>query len=191
MGCICKFFGFSISHTIFNLPLSILYLPHILLIPCTFSPILPANPPDNPPNDLHTYDSVPVLVVCLVCFCFCFLDLVVDSCEFVVILMFIVLMNFFLDIQILNQFRVSLNLIVHYPCKFICQCNLNRSFVFSLIFPLPIELRLTISHLECHFPSGFCILDKIYSFILFPSCLSYLFSLFFNFCRSYLKKLWF
>ena len=25
-------------------------------------------PSDNPPNDLHTYDSLPVLVVCLVCF---------------------------------------------------------------------------------------------------------------------------
>ena len=27
---------------------------------------------DNPPCDLHLYGSVPVLVVCLVCFCFCF-----------------------------------------------------------------------------------------------------------------------
>ena len=27
---------------------------------------------DNPPCDLHFCDSVPVLVVCLVCFCFCF-----------------------------------------------------------------------------------------------------------------------
>ena len=48
-------------------------------------------PADNPPNDLHVYDSVPVLLVCLVWFCFSFLDSVVDSCEFVVILMFIVL----------------------------------------------------------------------------------------------------
>ena len=37
----CKFFGFSISHTILNLPLSIFYLPFMLLTPCTFSPILP------------------------------------------------------------------------------------------------------------------------------------------------------
>ena len=34
-----KFFGFYISYTILNLPLSIFYLPFILLIHCTFSPI--------------------------------------------------------------------------------------------------------------------------------------------------------
>ena len=28
-------------------------------------------PTDNPPCDLHFCDSVPVLVVCLVCLCFC------------------------------------------------------------------------------------------------------------------------
>ena len=45
---------------------------------------------------LHFCDSVPVLVVCLVHFCFCFfLDSVVDSCEFVAILLFIVLILFF------------------------------------------------------------------------------------------------
>ena len=48
---------------------------------------------DNPPCDLHFYDSVSVLVVCLVCFCF--LDSVVDSCESVVIFLFIVLIFFF------------------------------------------------------------------------------------------------
>ena len=66
------------------------------LFPVPFPPFssfpLPA---DNPPNDLHLYHSVPVLVVCLVCFCF--LNSVVDSCEFVVILMFIVLIFFFLN----------------------------------------------------------------------------------------------
>ena len=36
-----KFFGFSIFYTIHNLPLSILYLPFMLLIPCTFYPIHP------------------------------------------------------------------------------------------------------------------------------------------------------
>ena len=41
MGRTYKFFGFCISHTILNLPLPILYLPIMLLIPCTFSPILP------------------------------------------------------------------------------------------------------------------------------------------------------
>ena len=49
---------------------------------------------DNPPCDLHFCRSVPVLVVCLV---FVFLGSVVDSCEFVVILLFIFLIFFFLD----------------------------------------------------------------------------------------------
>ena len=40
---------------------------------------------------VHFCDSVPVLVICLVfVFVFVFLDSVVDSCEFVVILLFIV-----------------------------------------------------------------------------------------------------
>ena len=68
-----KFFGFSNSYTVLNLPLSILYLLFMLRIPCTFSPILPSPlPTDNPPRDLSFCDSVPVLVVCLVCFCFRF-----------------------------------------------------------------------------------------------------------------------
>ena len=41
MGHTYTFFGFSIPYTIPNLPLSILYLPFMLPIPCTFSPILP------------------------------------------------------------------------------------------------------------------------------------------------------
>ena len=62
----------------------------LILVPFSlFSPFcLPA---DNLPNDLHIYDSVPVLLICLVCF----LDSVVDSCEFVAIVMFIVLIFFF------------------------------------------------------------------------------------------------
>ena len=60
----CKCFGFSISHTILNLPLSMFHLKFMLLIPCTFSPILPLSlPADNPLCDLHFCDSVPVLVV--------------------------------------------------------------------------------------------------------------------------------
>ena len=39
------FFGFSISYTVLNLPLSILYPPIMLLIPCTFSLILLFPPP--------------------------------------------------------------------------------------------------------------------------------------------------
>ena len=48
-----KFFGFSISYTILNLPLSILCLPIILVIPCMFFPHFPPSfPSDNPPCDL-------------------------------------------------------------------------------------------------------------------------------------------
>ena len=65
--CTYKVFGFSISYTILNLPLSILCLPIMLLIPCTFSPILPLPlPTDNLLCDLHFCDSIPVLAVCLV-----------------------------------------------------------------------------------------------------------------------------
>ena len=38
-----------------------------------FLPLSPSHSPvDNPSCDLHFCGSVPVLVVCLVCFCFCF-----------------------------------------------------------------------------------------------------------------------
>ena len=38
-----------------------------------FPPLSPSHSPvDNPPCELHFCGSVPVLVVCLVCFCFCF-----------------------------------------------------------------------------------------------------------------------
>ena len=63
------------------------------LFPASFPLFSPFHfPADNRPNDLRIYDSVPVLLVCLVCF----LDSLVDSCEFVVILMFTVLIFFFL-----------------------------------------------------------------------------------------------
>ena len=99
IGLTYKFFGFSISYTMLNPALFLLYLPCMLLISCTFPPFFPHPlPAVNPPYDLHFCDSVPVLVVCLVCFCFCFyLGSVVDSCEFVVILLFIVLIFFFLN----------------------------------------------------------------------------------------------
>ena len=59
-------------------------------------------PTENPPCDLHSSDSVPVLVVCLVFvfivfLSFIFLGSFVDSCEIVVILLFIFLIFFFLD----------------------------------------------------------------------------------------------
>ena len=41
----CKFFGFYISYTILNFPLSIFYLPFMLHILCTSSSSLPLRPP--------------------------------------------------------------------------------------------------------------------------------------------------
>ena len=65
------------------------------LFPVPFPPFFPfLLPADNSPNDLHAYDCVPVLAVCLIYICFCFLDLIVDSCDFVVMLMFIILIFF-------------------------------------------------------------------------------------------------
>ena len=59
------------------------------LFPVPFPPFSSLSlPNDNPPCDLHFCHSTPVLVICLVCFCF--LGSVVDSCEFAVILLFIV-----------------------------------------------------------------------------------------------------
>ena len=58
---------------ILTLPLSIFHLSFMLFILCTFPPLSPSQSPiGNPPCDLHFCGSVPVLVVCLVCFCFCF-----------------------------------------------------------------------------------------------------------------------
>ena len=68
------------------------------LFPVPFPPFFPLFlPVDNLPHDLHFCDSVPVMLVCLVCFCFCFVFLcsVVNSCEFVVILLVIFLIIFF------------------------------------------------------------------------------------------------
>ena len=93
MGHTRKFLGFSISYTILNFPLSIFYLPFMLLIPCTFSsPLPPPLPTDNSPSDLHFCDSIPVLVVCS---SFCHLGSVVHSCEFIVIFLFLFLIFFF------------------------------------------------------------------------------------------------
>ena len=79
MGHTYKFFGFYISYTILNLPLSLFYLQFMLLILCTFNPIYPIPfPTDNPPCDPYFCDSVLLLVLCL--FCFCFLGSIIDSC---------------------------------------------------------------------------------------------------------------
>ena len=90
MGNAYKFFVYSISYTIFNTPWFILYL--YFLIPAPFLPFstFPLLA-DDPPNDLHVYYSISVLLVFLVCF----LVSVVDSCGFIEILMCIVLIFFF------------------------------------------------------------------------------------------------
>ena len=69
MGHTDKFFGFSICYTILNFPLFCTYI--LCLFPVPFPPLssLPV-PTDNPPCDLHFCDSLPVLVLGLVCFCF-------------------------------------------------------------------------------------------------------------------------
>ena len=51
--------------------ISTYHLSYLFSVP--FPPLSPSHfPVDNPPCELHSCDSVPVLVVCLVCFCFCF-----------------------------------------------------------------------------------------------------------------------
>ena len=84
----------SVSYTISMPPT--LFMPNfILLLPCTFAPLSPFPlPTEIPPCDVHFSDSVPVLVVCLVLVFFFFSFLfgsVVESCECVVISLFIIL----------------------------------------------------------------------------------------------------
>ena len=77
------------------LPSPIYFIPTNLffLIFAHFPPFSSFPLPNNtPPNDLHTYDSVHVLVVCLVCY----LDSIIDSCKLIAILIFIVLIFFYL-----------------------------------------------------------------------------------------------
>ena len=92
MGHAYKFFGYSISYTVLNTLCLFCTYKFLLLDPYTFSLILPL-PTGNYPNDLHIYDFVSVLLVCLVYF----LDSIVESCEFIAILVFIVLIFFFLN----------------------------------------------------------------------------------------------
>ena len=73
-----KFFGFYISCTILNLPLSFLYLPFMLLIPCTFSPLLPS------PSPLITLHVISIFVI-LSC----------SSCLLSLVLLALVLVLFF------------------------------------------------------------------------------------------------
>ena len=95
MGHACKFFGFSISYTVLNLPLSILYLPSMLLIPCTFS-LLYSSPPSPhwKPSMWSPFLWFCSCSSCFLSFCFSFLGSVVVIYEFVVILLFIVFFYF-------------------------------------------------------------------------------------------------
>ena len=67
-------------------------IPVLVLISASISSFSPFPLPNgNHPNYLHIYDSVFVLIVCLVCF----LDSNVDSCECIAILVFIIFIFFF------------------------------------------------------------------------------------------------
>ena len=96
MGCTYKFFGFSISHTVLNLPLSILYLPFMFLIPCTISPILPLPlSTDKPSCDLYFCELFDSSCFGSLLNLLLFFQVQLLSCEFVVILLFIFLIFFF------------------------------------------------------------------------------------------------
>ena len=90
-----KFFGFSIPILILTSPC--LFCTHQLcfLFPVPFPPLSPL--PTPPLITLHVL-SISVILFLFQQFAqFLFLGLVVNSCEFVVILLFIVLIFFFLD----------------------------------------------------------------------------------------------
>ena len=94
-----KLLGFSISILFLTCLFCTYQLCFLFLLafPSFFSFPLPT---DNLPRDLQLYDSVPLLVVCLVHFCLGFFCVcvgsVVGSCEFLIYLLFIVLIFFFL-----------------------------------------------------------------------------------------------
>ena len=95
LGRTCTVFGVYSSYTILNLPclFSTYHLCYLFPVPFPSFP-LPL-PTDNPPCDLHFCDSVPVLLACIFFICLFVLGSVVDSCEFVVIFLCLVLMVFF------------------------------------------------------------------------------------------------
>ena len=101
MGCTYKFFESSVCYTIFYLPLSILCLLIMLILPCTFPLHSSLPPPHWNPSVWCPFLWFCSCSGCLLNFCFhCFSFLLgsfVDSCEFVVILLFIFLIFFFLD----------------------------------------------------------------------------------------------
>ena len=100
MGCTCKFFEFSVSYTILDLSLSILCLLIMLLLLCTFPPLFLPSPPHWNPSMWCPFLGFCCCSSCLLSFCsYCISFLLgsfVDSCEFVVILLFIFFIFFFL-----------------------------------------------------------------------------------------------
>ena len=95
MGHTYKLFGFYISYTILTLPLSIFYLPFMLLTLCTFSPL---SPPPTPLLITLNVISISVVLFLFQLFAYVFvLGVVVNNCEFAVILLFISFIFFFLD----------------------------------------------------------------------------------------------
>ena len=68
MGHVYKFFGFSISYSVLNIPIYSVPTKLYFLILAPFSLVSPYPlPTDKPPNDLHIYGSVSILLVCFVC----------------------------------------------------------------------------------------------------------------------------
>ena len=119
-------------------PFPILFLTSCYFIPTNLCFLIPTSyplfppfplPTDIPPNDPHIYDSVPVLLVCLVCY----LDSIIHSCEFIAILMF-----FKSSFSYITPFSISYNndLVLMKSFSFawsgkhfICPSVLNNSFV--------------------------------------------------------------
>ena len=95
-----KFFGFSISYTILNLPCLFCTYHLCFLFPVPF----PHSPPSpSPLITLHVLSISAILFLFQLFAQFVFvLGSVVDSFEFVVILLFIVLIFFFLDKSLLT-----------------------------------------------------------------------------------------
>ena len=94
-----KFFESSVSYTIFYLSLRILWLLIMLLLPCTFPPHSSLPSPHWNPSMWYPFlwfcsCSGWFFSFCFHCFSF-LLGSFVDSCEFVVIFLFIVLIFFY------------------------------------------------------------------------------------------------
>ena len=110
MGHTYKCFAFSISHTILNLPCLFCTYYLCFLFPVPFPQFYPlCFPADNPPCDLHFCDSVPILVVCLVCFVFVFVFFSVQLLMVVNLLSFYCSYFLFSSFSSISLFNISCN----------------------------------------------------------------------------------